>query len=57
MYRDFAKVAAAHLRATRDELRAIELTIEGSRALVEDTQRTIAHLDRLSRWRVGAGGK
>jgi len=59
IYRDvaaFAKKAAADLHAAQDEARTIELSIQDSLALIEDTLRTIAYLDSLSRWRVGEPG-
>jgi len=44
--------AAADLHAAQDEARTIELAIRDSLALIKDTRRAIAYLDRLSRWRV-----
>ena len=59
IYRDvatFTKTATAHLHTAQDEARTIKLIIRGSLALIEDTRRTIAYLDRLSMWCLGEPG-
>ena len=52
----FTKIATADLHAAENEARTTKLAIRDSLALIEDTRRTIAYLDRLSRWRVGEPG-